>query len=103
MGKAVSVGTGVRSMVNGPEVGVNIGVSLPAGTDVDVGSTVPAIAVDNRAGDNDCGRGVAADVPACKNGRDAHPAINKEGIIKQDRMIRMRIMFLLPYPSGAAG
>ena len=50
VGKAVSVGIGVRSIVNGPEVGVNVGVSLPAGTGVDVGSTV---AVDNRPGDND--------------------------------------------------
>jgi hypothetical protein len=46
---------------------------------------------------------VAAEVPACKNGRDAHPAISKKGTIKQDRMIRMRIMSLLPYPCGAAG
>ena len=98
MGKAVSVGAGVRSMVNGPEVGVNIGVSLPEGIGVDEGSTVPAVAVDNRAGDNDCGWGVAAEVPACKNGRDAHPSISKKGTIKQDRMIRMRIMSLLPYP-----
>ena len=103
MGKAVSVGTGVRSMMNGPEVGVNVGVSLAAGTGVEVGSTVPEVAVDKRAGDNDCGRGVAAEVPACKNGRDAHPAISKKGTIKQDRMIRMRIMSLLPYPCGAAG
>ena len=102
MGKAVSVGIGVRSMVNGPEVGVNVGVSLPAGTDVGVDSTVPTVAVDKRAGDNDCGRGVAAEAPACKNGRDAHPAINKKGTIKQDRMIRIRIMILFPYPSGAA-
>ncbi len=95
VGKAVSVGTGERSMVNGPEVGVNVGVSLPAGTEVNVSSTV---AVDKRAGDNDCGRGVAAEVPACKNGREAHPSISKKGTIKQDRMIRMRIMSLLPYP-----
>ena len=102
VGKAVSVGMGVRSSVNGPEVGVDIVVSLPVGEGVEVDEIISPVDVANRPGDNDCGWGVTA-VPACVNGRDAHPAINKAGINNQDRMIRTCIMSLLSYPGGAAG
>jgi len=53
------------------------------GEGVEVDAAIASVAVANRPGDNDCGWGATA-VPAWVNGRDAHPAINKTGIIMQD-------------------